>query len=176
MLRLLLISCIVMICVETEVSRSYAQERNIAPYFGASGSIDPSGNGSVGWGTEVGTRLFRFYIGTEYGIYSYRFPTSLTTDPTPGSIHSPWPISTEEFWGVHAGYVFNDKFYVGIVVLKSYETWEIATSDSTSYTTTRSYLNLGPDFRYSGIDDGHIYLAFAFTIRRGLKAGLGYMF
>lgn len=152
----------------------FSQERDIAPYLGISGSLDT--NGDPGWGIEGGISILPFYIGLEYGTYSYRGDKVLNYYPVPGHVPLPFPVSTEEFFGFHAGYVFSGSFYLGIVFLKSQETWRIATTDSTSYDELRSYLNIGPDFRYSGLANGHMYLAFALTIRRGLKAGLGYMF
>jgi hypothetical protein len=169
----LLISCIAATCLVTYNSLSYAQEHVIRPYIGVSGNIDT--NGDPGWGIEAGVRLLPFYAGLEYGTYSYR-PTVVNVYLRPvGYIPPPYPVSTEQFWGVHVGYVINYTFFVGIVLLQSYEMWVIPKSDSSSITTPKSYLNIGPDFRYAGIDDGHIYLAFAFTVRRGLKAGLGYI-
>jgi hypothetical protein len=145
-----------------------------APYFGVSGSLDTKGD--PGWGIEAGIHFRPFYVGLEYGTYSYRIPMSETEDLTPGGVASPSPISTEQFWGVHAGYVLESKYYLGLVILESNQIWGRGDTIAGWVTFTNYYLNIGPDFRYSGIDDGHIYLAFALTIRRGLKAGIGYMF
>jgi len=190
MLRLKLISCIVAVWIVTYGSLCYAQERSVGPYFGVSGSLGESidirdaYSASVGWGIEAGMHFRPFYAGLEYGTYADLYQPVLTYDPTIGSVPSPepGPSATEQFWGVHAGYVFthdslnHNSIYVGFVVLKSYQPWERWDSISGWVTFTKSYLNIGPDFRYSGIDDGHIYLASAFTIRRGLKIGIGYMF
>jgi hypothetical protein len=166
MLRPLLISCIVAICLLRCISLCYGQERSISPYLGVSAVLDSTGY--PGWGIEAGMRFFHFYAGFEYGTYSYP-PVEVVYD-------GPIPNSYESFWGVHGGYVFQhflsnfDVAYLGIVILNSYRTWN-------GYATfTKNYLNIGPDFRYAGIDDGHIYLALAYTIRRGLKFGIGYIF
>ncbi|HZK76384.1 MAG TPA: hypothetical protein VFD13_05690 [Candidatus Kapabacteria bacterium] len=184
MLRRLCISCFVVICLVIHGSLSYGQVRSIGPYFGASGSLDIFNifaGGNAGWGIEAGMNFRPFYAGIEYGGYSVLFAPAETYDPTPGSIPSPWPVpsANEQFWGVHAGYVFphdSTMIYLGIVLLKSYQPWERWDSVSGWVTFTKSFLNIGPDLRVSGFDEGHIYLAFAYTIRRGLKAGLGYMF
>lgn len=182
MLRPLLISSIIAICLVSQGNISCAQERSVGPYFGLSGSLGGSldtrspDNTSAGWGIEGGIHFRTFYAGLEYGTYANLFQTVDVTLHVRGSISPPAPVSGDQFWGVHAGYVFNNSIYVGFVVLNSYQPWERWDSVSGWITFTKSYLNIGPDFRYSGIDDGHIYLAFAFTIRRGFKAGLGYMF
>jgi hypothetical protein len=180
MLRPLLISCIVALCLVTHGCLSYGQERSVGPYFGASGCI--GGESGPGWSVEAGMHFQPFYAGLEYGI-SYPVQTVDVELHSIGYIAPPGPVpnTTEQFWGVHAGYMFSNSknhntLYLGIVVLKSYQMWERYDSVSGSVTYTNSYLNVGPDVRYAGIDDGHIYLASAFTIRRGLKIGLGYMF
>jgi hypothetical protein len=182
MLRLLRFSCIVTICLVTHGSLSYAQERNFGPYFGLSGSLSGVifAGGSVGWGMEAGMHFLpSLYAGLEYGTL-YLVPTVLTYDPTPGSFPPPYQASGGQFWGADVGYVFHDSvshksLYLGVVVLMSYELWEIPTSQFSEYSITKSYLNIGPDFRYAIIDSGHIYLALAYTIRRGLKFGIGYI-
>ncbi|MFI5200846.1 MAG: hypothetical protein ACHQNE_00480 [Candidatus Kapaibacterium sp.] len=76
MLRLLLISWVVAICLVTLGSLSYAQERSMTPYFGVSGSLDIFNifaGGNAGWGIEGGVRFRPFYAGLEYGIYSVLF-------------------------------------------------------------------------------------------------------
>ena len=181
MLRPLLISCIVAICLVTHGCLCNGQERSVEPYFGASGCI--GGESGPGWSVEAGMHFQPFYAGLEYGI-SYPIPTVLTYDPTIGSIPPPRPINNavEQFWGIHAGFVIlhdsinQSSTYVGIVFLNSYQPWERYDSVSGSVTFTKIYQNIGPDLRFSSFDDGHIYLGLAFTIRRGLKIGLGYMF
>lgn len=166
-------SSIIAFLIISDVSN--AQTRNIAPYIGASGSLGSIDNTDFyGWGIEAGLRFFSFYAGLEGGAYS-PVPYTHTTDPIIGQTPAPFAISGQ-FWGLHAGYVFRDFTYLGIVVLKSYEMWETPTSEFIGYSSTRNYFDFGPDFRYSGLADGHLYLALALTYRRGLKAGLGYMF
>jgi len=148
---------------------SNAQVRNIVPYLGASGSVGPGG---FGWGLEAGIRFFTFYTGIEEGAYT---PLPRTGEPVIGHIPDPWIVSVQ-FWGVHAGYVFRVFTYLGIVVLRNSEQWNVPKGDTSYMVTTRNNFDFGPDFRYSGLADGHLYLAFALTYRRGLKAGLGYMF
>ncbi|MGI0133501.1 MAG: hypothetical protein ACREBW_00885 [Candidatus Micrarchaeaceae archaeon] len=161
---------------------SCAQESSIAPYFGASVSADIINlfvGGDVGWSLEAGMRVRSFYAGLEYGISSPLDLRSQNWDPVPGSgVAAPRPVpnAQEEFWGLHAGYIFDNRFYVGVVVLRSQQPWQRVDSTSRWLTFTKDFLNLGPDLRYSGIDDGHIYLALAYTVRRGLKAGVGYLF
>jgi hypothetical protein len=155
---------------------SNAQVGNIAPYIGASGSlgtIDHTLN--YGWGIEGGARFFPFYGGLEYGVY-YKFPTAMTTDPVVGQVPPPVAISSAQYVGIHAGYVMSDSTLIGIVVLRSYQLWDTPDSSEEGVISTQSFWDFGVDIRYAGIDNGHMYLAFAFTFRRGLKAGLGYMF
>ncbi len=185
MLRLLLISWVVALCLVTHGSLSYGQERSISPYFGVGGSLDIFNifaGGNAGWGIEGGMHFRPFYAGLEYGTYSVLFQPAETWDPGPGGGAPDYSVSGEQFWGFHVGFVFSHdtvKHYsicLGIVVLNSYEKWNTWNGVSGYNTITKSYLNIGPDVRFSGIAEGHIYLAFAYTIRRGLKAGLGYMF
>src|SRR5581483_375044 len=161
--------------VLTRSGVTYCQEsQNFRAYLGASGTLDT--NGDPGWGIEGGLQLRPFYFGVEYGTYSYRPELVMIYDPSHDAILRPYPTSTEQFWGFHAGYIIDGAYYLGIVLLKSYESWNIPQNGKTYTSVTNSYLNIGPDFRYTGIDNGHMYVAFALTIRRGLKAGLGYMF
>ena len=161
--------------VLTRPGITYCQEsQNFHPYLGASGSLDT--NGDPGWGIEGGLQFRPFYFGVEYGTYSYRPVVAATIDVSPDATPTPFPTSTEQFWGFHTGYIIDDAYYLGVVILKSYESWDIPQTRRTYTSVTNSYLNIGPDFRYTGLDNGHMYVAFALTIRRGLKAGLGYMF
>ncbi len=172
MLRYLLISFIVAICIVNYGSVSDAQVRNIAPYLGASGSAGPGG---LGWGIEAGLRFFPFYAGLEYGVY-YLWPTSSSTDPIIGQIPPPFAISSVQYGGIHAGYVMSDSAFIGIVVLRNYQLWETPTSSEDGVTSTKTFLDFGLDIRFPIIHDRNIYLAFALTYRRGLKLGLDYMF
>jgi hypothetical protein len=173
----ILISCIVAICLVTHGSLSYGQEQSVTPYFGLSGGL--AVDGGPGWGIEAGIHFLTFYAGLEYGI-SYPLPTSINYDPSIGGIGSPYSISNEQFWGVHMGYVFprdsinHNSICLGVVIMKSYQMWDIPTSEFSSVTKTKSYLSVGPDFRISDIDNGHIYIDLAFTIWRIWKAGIGY--
>ncbi len=151
---------------------SNAQLRNSAPYLGGSVSAGPGG---VGWGIEAGLRFYPFYAGLEYGVY-YLWPTSSSTSfPAFGSIPPPTAISSAQYGGIHAGYIMSDSIFVGIVVLLSSQIWDTPNSVE-AVISTKTFWDFGPDVRYAGIDNGHMYLAFALTYRRGLKLGLGYMF
>jgi hypothetical protein len=106
MFRSLLSCCIVAICLVTYGGLSFAQERNVAPYLGASG--DFGGDGGPGWGVETGMRFPPFfYAGLEYGI-SYPIQMVNTVLYLPGYIPPPGPVSNsiEQYWGIHVGYVF----------------------------------------------------------------------
>jgi len=172
--KFLLIFGLVNACLLTKGSNCYCQEQSFAPYLGVSGSMDT--NVHFGWGIEAGLRFFQFYVGGEYGTYSYQAGRSVTWDPTPGSVPRPAPISTEQFWGIHAGYVIDNVYYLGVVILSSNELWGRGDTVAGWVTYTNHYLNIGPDFRYAGLAQGHLYLALALTVRRGFKFGLGYMF
>jgi hypothetical protein len=149
---------------------SNAQVRNTAPYLGGSVSAGPGG---LGWGIEAGLRFFPFYAGLEYGVY-YLWPTSSSSSfPAFGSIPPPTAISSAQYGGIHAGYIMSDSLFVGIVVLLSSQIWD--TPDSVEAVISRKTIwDFGVDLK-SAVDK-HLYLAFALTYRRGLKAGLGFMF
>jgi hypothetical protein len=158
---------------------STAQERAVKPYIGVSGSIGVG----PGWGTEAGIAVHPFYVGLEYGQYT-PFGESQTYDPVPNGIPPPKevPNSHEQFIGIHLGFdIIRDSArhistFVGIVVLQSYQPREKWDTTLGWMSFTQSYLNVGPDVRFAGLDDGHIYGSFALTIRRGFKIGVGYLF
>ena len=154
---------------------SYSQERVIIPYFGGSANIGPSG---YGWGIEAGMDFKDLYIGLEYGIY-YPLPvvqnSDIITDSSTPALAN-YSSSSAQYVGIHLGLIIHNSLSVGIVIIKSYQLWGFGDLNSGWTNITRTFWDFGPDFRYSGLADGHLYLAFALTYRRGFKAGLGYMF
>ncbi len=140
---------------------SYGQSRNVAPYVGASGSFIPI---YFGWDLEAGLRFSSFYGGIEYGAY-YAIPAVRTDDPLPGSVP---PASSVRYVGIQAGVLDDSSTLIGIVVLQSHKVWN-------SFDSTNTFWDFGIDLKHS-LAESHIYLALALTYRRGIKAGIGYMF
>jgi hypothetical protein len=178
MLRQLLVSCVVAICLVTSYSQSYGQIQSVRPYFGFNGGLTVDGD--PGWGVEAGMQYVSFYAGLEYGV-SYLLPTVVNYD-IDGAVPADRSLSNEQFFGVHAGYIFprdsanHNSICLGVVILKGSQSWGRYDNVSGWITFTKSYLNIGPDFRVSSINDGHIYIDLAITILRSGQIGVGYMF
>ncbi len=99
MLRLVIVGSSI-IALLTITGVGFAQVRNIAPYFGASGIAGPGG---LGWGIEAGLRFHAFYAGLEGGAYSPLSTVNTGADVPIGEIPAPFVNSGQQFLGIHAG-------------------------------------------------------------------------
>jgi hypothetical protein len=112
-------------------------------------------------------------VGLEWSIYDIPLATSVNYQGPPGGEpFTPYAITEEQGYGLHVGYVLENTFYFGIVALISRGRW----MESPNYEVNKEWFNLGPDIRVKTSAPSHIYLNGAYTVRRGFKFGLGYLF
>ena len=138
--------------------KGFAQTTLIHPYAG--GSINFLGVSHPGWGIDAGVRYSSLYAGLEYGTYGHEVTTvSLPYGETYHPIY-------EDYYGAHAGVVIEGIAYFGLVFLHSYNYY----ADGTFST----WFNIGPDVRLQA--GPHFMFAVAYTIRRGLNAGINFLF
>ncbi len=132
--------------------------QKIHPYVGA--SLNFLGVSQPGWGITGGVKFKVFYAGVEYGTYGHEINTvSLAAG---GSYHAIF----EDYYGVHGGVVIDSIAYFGLVFLHSIK--------QDVYGDVSSWFNIGPDVRFQAAH--HLMVALAYTIRRGLNAGINFLF
>src|SRR6185312_3393567 len=103
----------------SHLSNCLAQDSShFSPYIGLSANFE--GIAGKGWGSEAGLHFRTFYMGLEYGDYGY---VDIAEPASGSSVPSAIPTSTESYYGLHGGIVWNGSFYTGVAVLYSIQTW-----------------------------------------------------
>ncbi len=139
-------------------SSGYGQASKLHPYIG--GSLNFWGVSAPGWGIDGGVKIGTWYAGAEYGRYGHEITTvSLPAGETYHPIY-------EDYYGAHGGAVINDLIYLGVTFLSSKDYYVDGRSNT--------WFNLGPDVRVQAWN--RVLFALAYTVRRGLDAGINILF
>jgi hypothetical protein len=174
--------------ISGQVANTFAQDSTIHPYVGTSCNI--LGVSNLGWGIELGFKYDLFYLGVEYGNYGHIDDSRLIVPLPPIPIIDSQTItyaksdphvkvSHEQYYAICGGIAITNNFWLGSIVLFSQQSSvhpvEIVKVDLpfTWETVTSTWIDFGIDMRYKGWN--HLLFDIAFSHRRGLKTGLGYI-
>lgn len=139
------------------------------PYVGGSFDASAVGNGA-GFGVDIGLRWQRVYSGLEAGLLISFNPLYTTIQYMAPLGGEPASSNGITFYGLHAGIIIDSDFFLGAVVLLNQQYWQAGND-----LTIRHSFNVGPDFR-AKIEPTDVLIMTAYTIQRGVKFGVGYIF
>jgi hypothetical protein len=157
-------------------SHAVAQYSSLHPYAGVSMNM-VGYSGGFGFGIEGGIQYDLFYLGGEYGIYGLVPYSSSTTLSSFNYIPPDRLEGIEQYYGIHAGIDMKNQYWLGMVFLwsagKSSHSMRDTAGFLSSEVSRHIWFNVGPDIR--DVITEHLTLDLAYTIRRGLKMGVGYI-
>ena len=181
-MRSILLTILVFLALFGLYQRAVAQDSLpiVHPYVGL--SINFSGFwGYQGCGAEIGGQYKFFFVGLEYGISGAKVFTTESTSFVVNSnllSSSDRLVSLLHYFGFHAGVNLN-KLWLGADFL-----WNYATIDHPMYDNSKGYFadqyysrtifDVGPDARLNLTQ--HSVLGLAYSMRRGVKCGVAYLF
>jgi hypothetical protein len=170
--------------------KAYTQLREtVHPFIGVNGNF--LGISNAGWGVEAGLKYDWFYVSAEYGNYgkiSPEHPLSFGFTPAEDSAELAYEasdphlnISREHFFCLSTGFIILHSLWIGIELLYSEQSYthphRVQGATDVLYmweNRSNTWFDAGFDIRVEGWN--HLLLDLAYSHRRGLKSGLGYVF
>jgi hypothetical protein len=152
MKRLYLLILLVFVCVSSSSKAQSGSFADYRPYLGA--------------GFEIGSLWDFGYLGLEAGRCRLRPSSNVAVINADYNFYrNPY----EAFYAAHLGVVLAHRIGVGIVVIESFQSYAAFVGH-----VAESRFNIGPDVHLQLGENS--MLATAFTVRRGFKFGLDYLF
>lgn len=147
--------------------KTFGQASTVHPFVGI--SINFLGVSGPGFGAEVGLSLENFYIGAEYGIYDI----GTVGDVIFQKYYATNPYGVEQYFSINGGVVINKTFWFGLTILISIQPYLHFDNTGNYYQVDKTRFDAGPDFRIQFWK--HWLFDLAYSYRRGLKTGLGFI-
>jgi hypothetical protein len=167
MKRLYLLILLVFVCVSSSSKAQSGSFADYRPYLGAAFDLYfGTDEGVFGWGFEIGSLWDFGYLGLEAGRCRLRPSSNVAVINADYNFYrNPY----EAFYAAHLGVVLAHRIGVGIVVIESFQSYAAFVGH-----VAESRFNIGPDVHLQLGENS--MLATAFTVRRGFKFGLDYLF
>jgi hypothetical protein len=135
----------------------------------------------IGMGIEGGFKNDKYFIAVETGLYGLDLTLrAMSSVSLKKYIPPEYQLNDVEiYYGFNAGLVLNKHLSIGVVLLWSSATYTHTVyyqqNDSLAYSqVSGTWFNIGPHVHFTATN--HFDIGVAYTVRRGLKIGVNYLF